>query len=347
MRAEFDIVANGQNITDLLRDRLLELHLSDKTGLEADTCEIRLDDRGGKLALPAKGATLAISLGWAGQGLNLLGSFKIDEVVMEGPPACVIIRGKGADLRQSAKSQRHAGYEKTTLAAIVATVAARHGWRAVCEVKAAVARLDQVGESDLHFLTRLARLHGATATVKNGALLVLPRGAGKTASGALPPKLVLRAEQLTRYSFTFADRSGFDSVKTGSHDAGQAKLVEQEVANPAPGRDGGAVHSDRHPYADAATAKAAAQSRMTALNRATASGTLNLMGRADIGAERIIGIAGLKPEVDGDYLVESVSHSYAHDSWRMQVVLNAGNLGKAKAGQGPRAAGNKELVAAG
>ncbi|MBJ7309231.1 phage late control D family protein [Rugamonas sp. CCM 8940] len=346
MQADFDIVANGQNITDLLRDRLLELRLTDKTGLETDTCEIRLDDRGGKLALPPKGATLTISLGWAGQGLNLLGSFKIDEVVMDGPPAGVTIRGKGADLRQSAKSQRHAGYEKTTLAAIVATVAARHGWRAVCKVTAEVARLDQIGESDLHFLTRLARLHGATATVKNGALLVLPRGAGKTASGAVPPKLVLRAEQLTRYSFTFADRSGFKSVKTNSHDAGKAKQVEQEVANPV-AADGAAVHSDRHPYTDTDTAKAAAQSRMAALNRATASGTLNLMGRADIAAERIIGIAGLKPEVDGDYLVESVTHSYTHDSWRMQVELNAGNLGKATAGQGRSANGGKELVAPG
>lgn len=347
MRAEFDIVANGENITALLRDRLLELHLSDKTGMEADSCEIHLDDRDGKLALPPKGATLRISLGWQGQALHLMGSFKIDEVVMEGPPASVVIRGRGADLRQSAKSQRSAAHEKTTLAAIVGTVAARHGWTPVCRVEAAVARADQIGESDLHFITRLARLHGATATVKNGRLLVLPRGAGKTASGAAPAPVKIEREALSRYSFTFADRAGFDSARASSHDAGKGSQDEVEVANPAPGPGGGAVHADRHRLPDAASARASARARMEALNRATCSAALTLAGRADIGADKLVEISGLKASVDGVYLVESVSHHYTGESWRTEVELNGGNAGKARVGQAPRADGGKGLVASG
>lgn len=338
MQAEFEIIANDKNVTALLKDRLVSLSITDKPGLEADSCEIRLDDRGGKIAIPPKGALLKVSLGWSGQGLSYMGCYKVDEVGLEGPPALITIRAKGADMRQSAKSTRSQGYEDRSLAAIVAELARRHGWQPVCKVEAQIARADQVGESDLHFITRLARAHGATATVKDGKLLVLPRGGGQSASGQALPALTLTPSILSRYSLTFADRSAFGKVQAKAHDPASGKQIEVDVPNPdgAPGAEEGEgpIHVDRHIYPTPDAAKAAAQARLGALNRATASGSLTMPGRADIAAEKTIRLQGIKPEADGDYLVEAVTHSFAHSGWQTTAEINAGNRGKSKAGFG-------------
>jgi len=53
--------------------------------------------------------------------------------------------------------------------------------------------LDQTDESDLNFLTRLAKEHDALATVKGQALLFIGKGEGKTASGLpMPPLPITR-----------------------------------------------------------------------------------------------------------------------------------------------------------
>ena len=52
MRAIFQIIANAQDITDLLKDRLISLQLTDRAGLQSDECEIRLDDRDDRIAFP-------------------------------------------------------------------------------------------------------------------------------------------------------------------------------------------------------------------------------------------------------------------------------------------------------
>ena len=344
MQAVFEILANEKNITELLRDRLLEIRITDKPGLESDECEIRLDDRGGKVAFPPKGATLKVSFGWPDQGLSYLGNFRVDEIELSGPPATVTIRGKPADMRQAAKSQRSAGYEDTTLAAIVGAVAKRHGWMPVCQVVAMVPRADQVGESDMHFITRLARSYGATAAVKDGKLLVLPRGGGKSASGASLPTITLTPNMLETYRITFPDRSGYGGVKAKAHDAKTGKQIDIEIPNPDPPPGGGAIHTDRHVDPNREAAKAAADSRLGALNRGTATGSLSMIGRADIAAEKEIKLQGFKSEADGTYLIESVTHTYSGKSWAMSVEINAGNAGKAKAGHGKKPVGSTSLV---
>ncbi|WP_414708553.1 contractile injection system protein, VgrG/Pvc8 family, partial [Ralstonia sp.] len=130
--------------------------------------------------------------------MSTRGTYAVDEIELSGPPATIVIRGKPADMRATAKAQRNASYTGTTLAAIVASVAARHGWKPACTIEAQIDRADQFGESDLHFITRLARQYGGTATVKGGRLIVAPRGGGKSAEGKPLAPIALRPEDLMR-----------------------------------------------------------------------------------------------------------------------------------------------------
>ena len=167
MRAIFQIIANAQDITDLLKDRLISLQLTDRAGLQSDECEIRLDDRDDRIAFPRKGALLRISLGWEGQGLSFMGAYTVDEIEFSGPPRTLVIRGKPAEMAGLAKSPRQHAWENVPLSQIIREVAARNRWQAVCSITTTVPRADQVGESDLNFLTRLARQYNATATLKD------------------------------------------------------------------------------------------------------------------------------------------------------------------------------------
>lgn len=138
--------------------------------------------------------------------------------IISGPPATLVIRGKPPDTPVTANAQRNANYTGTTLAAIVASVAARHDWKPACAIEAQIDRADQFGESDLHFITRLARQYGGTASVKVGRLIVAPRGGGKSADGKPLAPVGLRPSDLMRYRLTFPDRSSVGGERQAAVD---------------------------------------------------------------------------------------------------------------------------------
>lgn len=92
MRQDFQILADGKDITATCRDRLISLRITDKAGLESDEVEVTLDDRDGAIALPRHGALIDASLGYHETGLTRIGQYRIDEVESSGPPQQIVIR---------------------------------------------------------------------------------------------------------------------------------------------------------------------------------------------------------------------------------------------------------------
>lgn len=58
--------------------------------------------------------------------------------------------------------------------------------------------------------------------------------------------------------------------------------------------------------------------------RSTATLSVTLPGRADIVAERVASITGLKPGVDGQWPIESVAHAFSQSGWETSVECGAG-----------------------
>ncbi|WP_186044314.1 phage late control D family protein [Burkholderia gladioli] len=344
MEAIFQIIANGDDVTKVIQDRVMEIRTVDKPGLDADECTITLDDRDGRIRFPPKGATVKVSLGWEGQGLSMLGEYAVDEVGLRGPPASVVFRGKPANMRATSKTQRYGSWSNVRLADIVGDVARRNKWAAACDVDVVVPRVDQFGESDLHFVTRLARQYGATATVKAGKLIVLPRGGGKSASGKPLPVVTLTPELLLDYDINFPDRASFAAVRTKVHDRKTGKKIDLTIPNPDAPQGAAAVHTERHAFASPQAARAAATSRLETLNRHTSTSRLTMRGRADLSAEKTIALKGFKEGVDGEFLIEAVEHTFASRGWITVVTLNGGNKGKAKVGHKKKSGKKIDLV---
>lgn len=337
MKPDFKVIVDNQDITDLLRDRLLSLRTTDKTGLESDDCEIVLDDRDGAVPFPKKGVTLEISLGYEGdKQLSFVGRYKVDEIEISGPPQSMMIRGKPADLVSSLKEQKRRSWENKTLNEIVSDIALDNQLQSLCSLTPLIERADQINESDMHFITRLARQYGATATVKDGKLVVVPRGDGKSGSGKDLPVIKLHRDDIASYSLSFPDRALYSEVRANYHNRETGQLQTIILPNQsAPGTAHAPKHTDRHVHPTALEATAAAESRKNALNRATMNGRIELMrGRADVGAEKMVELSGIKEEADGTYLIESVEQNFSRSAWITTIRINAGNEGKSSIGRG-------------
>jgi hypothetical protein len=316
MTPDFRIVADSADITAAIRARLLSLSVTDAAGTESDTVEIALDDRGGLIALPRTGALLEVGLGYRETSVAPMGRYTVDEVTLSGPPQTLTIRARAADLRQGLKKPRTRPWEAVSLGDIVAGIAGEHGFEAKVSAALAseiIAHIDQVDESDLNFLTRLARDRGAIAKPAGGLLLFVPPGEAKSASGRELPTVALSARRISAWDVTLAERGKYPAVTARWHDA--ATAMEQVVTV----GEGEPVFSIGRRYPDQAAAKSAARARLESFARGLATLRLSCPGDPLIVAESRLMLSGVRPGVDGAWSVTRVVHRLDGGGYRCEI----------------------------
>ncbi|QQQ17737.1 hypothetical protein JIP62_10370 [Brevundimonas vitis] len=307
---DFQLTLGDEDVTARVRDRLLSLTVTDNSGEESDTLEVRLDDRDNAIETARRGAVLSLSIGYEGDGLFHMGKFTVDEVTVEGPPDVLIIQAKAADMREGFKAQRTRSFTATTIGAIVADIASDHRLTPAVAAELAsvvIVHRDQTNESDLHFLTRLGRDFGAVAAPKDGKLVFAPIGTGLSVSGAAMDVVTLDRRDLTRWSGKEADRNSQGSVKARWRDH-RAARTEYATAG-----SGDPVKTLRPTYRDEATARAAAEAALGRADRDRAEVELILPGRAVIVAQTPIEVTGLRPELSGRWIAKTVTHTLAFE----------------------------------
>lgn len=308
VRPDFRLTVGDDDRSAVIRSRLLRIVVTDNSGEDADTVEIVLDDAGNDIEAPKRGVVLGVSLGYADGALSYLGRFTVDETEPEGPPDILTIRGKAADMRAGLKAQQTRAWHDTTIGVIVAKIATDHGLTpAVASELAstAIAHIDQANESDMHFLTRLGRLHGAVAAPKDGRLVFAPATTGLSVSGQALPGVVLdRARgDLTRWRQVSADREDHGSVRARWRDAsaGRTRFVTAGSGDP--------KKTLRNIHPTQAAAKAAAEAELAKSMRAQNGVELTIPGRAEIMAQTPFTVRGLREELSGDWIAETVEHA--------------------------------------
>ena len=305
MRADFQIIANGEDATATLRERLLSLSLTDEVGTRADTLTLQLDDRDNPIAWPDKGAEIEVHLGDKSQGLMWMGLYTVDEVEYTCPPATLIIRAKAANMRVSLKAPKSRSWDSMTLGELVATIAEQHQLTpSVADDIAAIniAHLDQTHESDLHLLMRLAHTYGAFAKPMGNYLVFVPRGQAKTASKQLLPVVTITHSDIIHCRLLQTDRSRYQAVRAQWHNVHHAQLQSVTVGNGQP------LYTLRHTYADQSEASHAAQAKLSALQHGTATLSLTVIGTPKLQAAGKIKLTGLRAPLAGEWVIEQVRH---------------------------------------
>ena len=307
---DFVISLDGKDLTSRIAPRLESLTISECRSDEADTLDIVLDDADGKLAIPKRGAVLSVELGWVNTGTVHKGKFTVDEVELSGAPDKITIRARSASMTKSMGERQEKSWHGKTLGDIVRTIGEKHKLTPVIGpalAKIRIAHIDQTHESDMNFLTRLAKRYDAVMTVKDEKLLFLPIGQGTSASGKPLQVLALDRKSGDQHRYHVAERENFTSVRAHYYSSAKGKRPSVVVG----GENLKNVKVLPETYANEAEARAAATSELNRVQRSQATMAFTLaLGRPDIYPEMPVTLAGFKPEInDTPWLVKKAKHS--------------------------------------
>lgn len=286
---------NGKNITPRINPRLEQLTLSEARSEQADELDIVLTDYDGKLEIPPKGVVLKLALGYKGEALIEKGKFLVDEVQHSGPPDKLTIRARSADLTSDMRRRRSQSWHEQSLGDIIQTIASRNSLQPRIDTELAaisLAHIDQTSESDIAFISRLARHFDAVATVKNGSLIFLKINATKTANGAELPQVTIDRKETQSHSFTSADRDSYSGVRARYENVKAAARGEVLA-----GCDKN-VKELPDIYAKKEEADKAAKAEWQRIERSTSKLELILAtGRLDIMPQSIVKVTGFKSDI--------------------------------------------------
>ncbi|EJW6373934.1 phage late control D family protein [Salmonella enterica] len=332
----FSIVIEGKDVTTVLDTRLMSLTLTDNRGFEADQLDLELDDADGLIALPRRGAVIQLALGWKGQPLFPKGAFTVDEIEHSGAPDRLTIRARSADFREALNTRREKSWHQTTVGDVVKDIAARHNLKVALGkdlTDKALDHMDQTNESDASFLMKLARQYGAIASVKDGNLLFIRQGQGRTASGKPLPVITIERKAGDGHRFTLADRGAYTGViaswlhtreprkkettkvKRRRKKTTKPKEPEAKQGDYLVGTDENVLVLNRT-YANRSNAERAAKMQWERLQRGVASFSLQLAeGRADLYTEMPVKVTGFKQPIDdAEWTITTLMHSVSPDN---------------------------------
>lgn len=332
----FSITIEGKDVTTALDACLMSLTLTDNRGFEADQLDLELDDADGQIVLPRRGAVIHLALGWKGQPLFPKGAFTVDEIEHSGAPDRLTIRARSADFRETLNTRREKSWHKTTVGDVVKEIAARHNLKMALGkdmTDKALDHMDQTNESDASFLMKLARQYGAIASVKDGNLLFIRQGQGRTASGKPLPVITIERKAGDGHRFTLADRGAYTGViaswlhtrEPRKKETASVKRRRKKTATPNEqeakqgdylvGTDENVLVLNRT-YANRSNAERAAKMQWERLQRGVASFSLQLAeGRADLYTEMPVKVSGFKQPIDdAEWTITTLTHTVSPDN---------------------------------
>jgi phage protein D len=288
------------------------------------------------IVLPRRGAVIHLALGWKGQPLFPKGAFTVDEIEHSGAPDRLTIRARSADFRETLNTRREKSWHQTTVGEVVKEIAARHHLKLALGTdltEKALDHLDQTNESDASFLMKLARQYGAIASVKDGNLLFIRQGQGRTASGKPLPVITITRKAGDGHRFSLADRGAYTGViaswlhtrepkkkettkvKRRRKKTAAPKAPEEKQGDYLVGTDENVLVLNRT-YANRGNAERAAKMQWERLQRGVASFSLQLAeGRADLYTEMPVKVSGFKQPIDdAEWTITTLTHTVNPDS---------------------------------
>lgn len=336
-------VRQGGKVLKELSDRVISISLTDNRGFDADQLTLELDDTDGGVALPPRGAELSFRLGWMGEALVYKGVYTVDEVAHDGPPDRITVTARSADFREEFNIKREVSWHDVTVERVVSAIAKRYDLTPQISdllMDVEIDHADQTQESDMSFLTRMAEMLGAIATVKNGSLLFIVPGGGFTASGTAIPSIAITRSSGDRHRFRVADRDAYTGVRAYWLDLNYGKKKKVSVRRRATTKKAGKSSSREGDYIEGAegnvfimrktfqneeAARRSAAAKWQQLQRGAAEFSITLArGRAELYPEMHATVTGFKADIDAqDWIISKVQHDVDSNGFTTQLNFEA------------------------
>lgn len=317
----FRVEVDGVDISPVMASRLMSLSIKDNRGLVVDSVDIELDDSDGLLTIPPKGAIIQVWLGWSNKGLVDKGKYKVESTSHRGAPDVLSISAMANDVSEGLKQKRERSWSDKTIQEIFQKVGAEYEMKVIVHEKFASKKIKFIAqnESDANLITRIADENDAIATVKNGHLILLPRGASQTVSGLDLPRVQITRKHGDQHNYT--NGTGTDNitgVKAYYYADNKAKKLHVVV-----GDSEDNMKEIRYVHRDKTTAELAANAEYNRCKRTAQKLTYTLaFGDPTLIPEQEFEFIGLKPEIDDIiWLGTNVTHSLNDNGFTTSVEL--------------------------
>jgi phage protein D len=310
------IEVNGNDAGAALVRRLVSVTMTDEAGVKADTCEIMVDARG-NVDVPPIGTEIKLWLGYEPAPI-FRGRFRVTGWTIEGMPRRLIVGAHAADLTGALRAPKMRSHHDMTVGEIVKKIAGEHGLTPLIDAEIGarkIEHIDQQTESDMSFLTRLANRNGATFKVGAGRLVLAKQGSAKLPDGSAKQVVTLKPSDCSRWSVGSQERGAFKSVVCCYMDHGAGKRVAVRAG------EGEPAHRDRRLYGSKVEAQAAADAQLGQRTRGAKTGEIDGPGMPALYAEALVKLDGFDPDVDGDYLAQTVTHTFDGSGYETSVIL--------------------------
>ena len=309
----YEITADSARITEAIRSRFKSLSVTDAAGYESDQLTLVLEDTpdpmtGQLIELPTKGVMLEVALGYQQNDKASVipaGRWIVDEVEPSGGVGgdIITITANGAKFTRNLKEKKTRAWKNIDLPGILETIGSEHQLTVKVQEqfkKVVFDQLDQTGESDINFITRLAKDHDALGKVIGDILIFNPRNCGKNSSGQNLPTVSLGAPgNISTWRLNQPTRTKYGSVAAKWYNVTNSQYFTEKAG------EGEPVLNIEKIHANQAQAKAAAQSKFKSSKRSDA--TLNLSGSVPFGtlllAEFNLNVFGIRREANGQWRI--------------------------------------------
>ena len=304
----------------------LSIEITDKLGSDSDALRITLPGRdasGEFVRQPRHGIEITAALGFEGQPLQDFGTFVVSAVALQGPPDVATITATTPELLGSIKAPRSRSWDDITLPDLLASIVQPYGLIPLLSESLRAIRIehiDQDAESDLAFLTRVARRNNGVFSIKNHRAMIIKVGDGRRPSGAAVMQHDVQVDDgsVLTWDANFLDRPNYSKVVARWTDFAGGEVRSVSVG------DGEPVYEMRHPYTSEAEALLAAQAELDAFTREVADLSLSLPGRPEIRAGNLVNCVTGRL-FGGIWYVAEAQHSYAAGGLTTRLNLNAHN----------------------
>lgn len=189
----------GRDVTGDISPYLIELTYIDFMEGESDSVELVMEDFDHRWAgawYPQFGDKIEVWIGYRDDKQLPCGAFEIDEIELSGPPDIMRVKALAAGVKRSVRTRNGRSYENTTLGNVAATIARRNKLKLAGKIETiAIRHVNQVYETDLVFLKRLAEEYGYSFAVRGGYLNFFKRSGIK----ADKPTLTITRQDVTRF----------------------------------------------------------------------------------------------------------------------------------------------------
>lgn len=316
MKPKFELIADDEDLTEILKNRLVSIEVTNTLTADADSMRIVLADKpewgpdGKRQWLNFKlGALIDIRLGYLESGPNKLiiaGRFRVAEVAPSGGSGGDIISmtATGVDLTSRQKELKTRSWDESTtptLGDILKTIAAEYSVKPVIDPDLAAKKIphvDQHKESDQSFIASLANRYAAIGKFKGDLLVFWSKIKPIDDSGNV---ITLDRGDLSSWSLSQPASVQYKSVAVQFRDIYNTQDVITVVAGSGSPRFTVVQYANSQQEAnDQAAAKLAALKQKTAV--------LSIQGAVPLGTLLLpstkINITDLRDEMTGRWMVQ-------------------------------------------